>query len=198
MRRIFILALCAISIPVATVQAQYGAGLYYPRGPYLGFWTGPAFGYVPGAYQGFWSNGFTLYGPPVPTYGSIPGFYGGYDQRLSNFPDLRYGYFGPWGWRGGYVPLDQPPNCAVVPSIGLALCEVHLPAADAELFVNGVKAEALGPIRTVRVNLPPNTGVSHELEVRWATQSSIGASKRTVIMRAGETVVVDFTKRDDG
>jgi len=198
MCRSLIFALSVFLIPVSMAQAQYGAGLYYPRGPYLGFWTGPAFGYVPGAYQGFWSNGFTLYGPPVPTYGSIPGYFGGYDQRLSNFPDLRYGDYGPWGWRGGYVPLDRPANCVALPVVGLALCEVHLPAADAELLVNGVKADAQGAIRTIRVNLPPATGVSYELEVRWATPESIGASRRSVILRAGETVVTDFNKPEGG
>jgi uncharacterized protein (TIGR03000 family) len=50
-----------------------GAAFAYP---------GFGFGYYPGGYRGFWSNGFSLYGPPVPTYGIVPGTFGGSDQRI--------------------------------------------------------------------------------------------------------------------
>jgi hypothetical protein len=68
---------------------------------------GPAFGYsgvgvaVPyGAYRGFWSNGYSLYGPPVPTYGIVPGTFGGSDQRLYPLPPM---------WFGGPTFLAVPP-----------------------------------------------------------------------------------------
>lgn len=56
-------------------------------GPGFGFgpgFYGNGFGYGYGGYNGFYSNGFTAYGPPVPTYGPIPGSFGGSDQRLNN------------------------------------------------------------------------------------------------------------------
>lgn len=194
MRWTALIAVACFLAPFNVASAQFGVGAAYGRGPYMGFWTGPAFGYVPGAYQGFWSNGYSLYGPPVPTYGSIPGFFGGYDQRLSNTPDFNDLWYSPWGYRGGYVPLGRDPNQICAPIIGMAICEIHLPAGDAELFVNGNRAEAQGTIRNFRVAVPPARGVTYEMEARWATPENIGAARRTVILRAGETVIVDFTK----
>lgn len=204
------LALLVLMVAPSIASAQYGAGLYYPRGPYYGFWTGPAFGFVPAAYQGFWNNGFSLYGPPVPTYGSIPGFFGGSDQRLSNFPDNRYLFppygMGPWGvgprpWGyGGWgvgpgvgvvIPLNQP-RLDVTTQAGPALCEVRLPAEDAELFVNGAKVEGQGAVRKLLAELPPRTGTTWEIEARWASPQSIGSAKRSATIRAGEVTVIDF------
>src|SRR3712207_5213268 len=71
-------------------RAQYvGVGVAGPRpgGLYGTYWPG-FYGVYPGGYNGFWSNGFSMYGPPVPTYGSVPGVFGGADQRLSNFPNI--------------------------------------------------------------------------------------------------------------
>src|SRR5688500_2454529 len=75
----------AITAPAAHAQ-QVGVGVT-PFGVRGGYWPG-YLGYFPGAYQGFWSNGFSLYGPPVPTYGTVPGYFGGADQRLSNFNNI--------------------------------------------------------------------------------------------------------------
>ena len=50
----------------------------YPGYGYGGFY--PYYGY-----DGFYSNGFSMYGPPVPTYGPVPGYFGGGDQRLNNY-----------------------------------------------------------------------------------------------------------------
>lgn len=180
-------------VAVAEASAQLGAGVWVPRGPAVGVWTGAAFGYVPGAYGGFWSNGFSLYGPPVPTYGSIPGFFGGADQRLSNFPDLSYPNFGPWGWRGGYVPLNGPPRPPMLVRVPPALCVLRLPADDAELFVNGVRQDSSGTQRKLFAAVPPGRAASYDLEVRWASPETIGAVRRTVILRAGERCVADFT-----
>lgn len=54
--------------------------------PYRGF------GFFPTYYNGFYGNGFSAYGPPVPTYGSIPGVFGGIDQNNYGTPP---GIFGP-------------------------------------------------------------------------------------------------------
>jgi hypothetical protein len=187
----FAVAAAALFLP-GPAWGQYGAGVWVPRGPAVGVWTGAAFGFVPGAYQGFWSNGFSLYGPPVPTYGSIPGFFGGADQRLSNFPDLRYSTFGPWGWRGGFVPLDDPRPPLVLP-VPPAVCVLRVPTADAELYVNGVRQDSSGVQRRLFAAVPPGRAVSYDLEIRWATPESLGTVRRTVILRAGERSSADFT-----
>ncbi len=195
------LALIVVLMVPCIAQAQYGRGGYYPSGPYFGYWTGPAFGYMPGAYGGQWSNGFSLYGPPVPTYGSIPGYFGGADQRLSNFPDNRYLFpaygYGPYGYgygRGGVgvvIPLNQPRR-EVTFMAGPAVCEIHVPAADAELFVNGAKVEGTGLVRKVMADMPPRTGTTWELEARWSSETSIGSGRRWATVRAGEVTVIDF------
>src|SRR5262245_1436971 len=62
-------------------------------GPYNRFGTYPYgyLGYYPGAYSNSWSNGFNLYGPPVPTYGITPGAFGGSDYRLNNNINIQNG-----------------------------------------------------------------------------------------------------------
>lgn len=210
-------AVAMMLLAPSLAPAQYGAGMYYPRGPYYGFWTGPAFGYVPAAYGSFWSNGYSLYGPPAPTYGSIPGFFGGSDQRLSDFPDLRYRMwpynawgpgFGP-GWGPGFgpgwgvgpwvgpgvgvvVPINQP-RVEVTQMAGPGVCEVRLPAADAEVFVNGKKVEGTGAVRKLFADLAPRTGTTWQVEARWSGPESIGSAVRSATLRAGELTVVDFT-----
>src|SRR5262245_11742110 len=78
------LAVLAAVSPAAVRGQAVGVGVGGPRpvGIYGGYWPG-YFGYYPGAYSSSWSNGFSLYGPPVPTYGSVPGAFGGADQRLN-------------------------------------------------------------------------------------------------------------------
>src|SRR5262245_40629173 len=82
----------ALSIAVglaisASARAQnVGVGVGVGPRPYGGLYGGISTGYLgvyPGGYNGFWSNGFSMYGPPVPTYGSVPGYFGGVDQRLT-------------------------------------------------------------------------------------------------------------------
>lgn len=192
-------AFLAVLLFPCFAHAQYGPRVYYPPGPYFGYWTGAGFGYVPNIYQGHWSNGFTAYGPPVPTYGSIPGYFGGADQRLSNFPDSRYwfppysyGYYGPWGARGVVIPLNQPRR-DLTTQAGPAICEVHVPTADAELFVNGAKVEGTGLVRKVITDMPPRTGATWELEARWSHDRGIGSARRWATLRAGEETKVDFS-----
>lgn len=191
--------ICLLLCP-GLASAQYGPWGYYPPGPYFGFWTGPVFGYYPGAYGGQWSNGFSLYGPPVPTYGSVPGYFGGADQRLSNFPDNNalfppygYGYYGPWGGRGVVIPLNAP-RPEVTAMAGPAICEVRVPAADAELFVDGRKLDGVGLVRKLAIATPPRCGTTLELEARWTSATTIGSARRWATVRAGEATMVDFNK----
>ncbi|HEY8504644.1 MAG TPA: hypothetical protein VIL46_08680, partial [Gemmataceae bacterium] len=59
--------------PAIYVGPVYGPGGYY-FGPHPGVYLGH--------YDGFYGNGFSMYGPPVPTAGPIPGYFGGSNQRL--------------------------------------------------------------------------------------------------------------------
>ena len=65
-------------------------------------------------YPGFWGNGFSMYGPPVPTNASIPGYFGGYDHHAVP----GYGNTCPYGlwWGGSRSPSPRPtPNFAYEP-----------------------------------------------------------------------------------
>ncbi|MBA4186893.1 MAG: hypothetical protein C0467_02625 [Planctomycetaceae bacterium] len=95
----------------------YGSG--WPYGPavapgwgYPGLYGGPFVGY-PFGYYGYgpragssWSNGLSLYGPPVPTYGPIPGVFGNNDLRRlwEQVPSPGI----PFGWVGIYAASPRP------------------------------------------------------------------------------------------
>ena len=192
MRRMFHAAIATLLFASPSFAQYYTSPYAVPQsGPYVGVWTGPLWGYYPGAYNGFWSNGYSLYGPPVPTYGSIPGFYGGSDQRLSNYPDMNYLFANPYGWNGGYVPLNQPKRiCVLVPP---AVCEIRVPDPDAEVTINGTAIKGVGSTRRFETQLIPGVASNCEIEAKWAGATSIGQGKRSVILRAGETAVADFT-----
>lgn len=192
-----LIAIAALTILAPLASAQFGVGVGYGRYPYYyGPYAGPYLGYYPGAYGGFYSNGFSLYGPPVPTYGSIPGYFGGGDQRLSNFPDLRYRMVGPYGWRG-YVAYDAPAMVATqrfVIERSTAVCEIHLPTVDATVKVNGATLEGNGTVRQITTPVKFGGTMVYELEAQWSDDRGIGAGRRSVILRPGECVVADFTK----
>jgi uncharacterized protein (TIGR03000 family) len=191
MRRMFHAVVAALLLSTPTF-AQYGPYMYPQSGAYFGAYAGPWYGYVPGAYNGFWSNGFSLYGPPVPTYGSIPGVFGGSDQKLSNYPDMNAVFANPYGWRGGYVPLNPPVKYFMVAPV--AVCEIRLPEPDAEVSINGTVLQGAGSVRTFQTEVMPGVGSNCEIEAKWAGATSIGQGKRSVVLRAGETAVADFTK----
>ena len=113
---LFLLILPSTLLAVPEAHAQYrrvpssfyggGVGVFIGTGGYGGgYLGGPGFGFYPSYYNGFYGNGFSAYGPPVPTYATIPGVFGGSDQRNYGTPpgilgQGSYGY-GGFGY-GGY------------------------------------------------------------------------------------------------
>src|SRR5436305_10897842 len=131
---------CVALAPAARAQVFVGPAV--PNYAFGGFG-----GFFPGAYGSSWSNGFSRYGPPVPTYGIVPGAFGGADQRLNNIeisngallglgrsgaggggPRRRHYYDGSHGGAG--LPNQQ--------TVGQAAIEVRVPAADADVYFAGV------------------------------------------------------------
>jgi uncharacterized protein (TIGR03000 family) len=208
------LALAGLILTAANVQAQvgpfYGRPGLSPFGyGYGGFgypWGG--FGYYPGAYSSSWSNGFSLYGPPVPTYGSVPGAFGGADQRLGNFPNIHIyngagiglGASGAGGAgprrRHYYAGMGLAPGAtAVSPAVGQATIEVRVPEANAEVYFESINTRQQG---TRRVFTSPVLEVGptyyYQIRARWTGDTGSVERIRSVGVRANETVVVDFTK----
>jgi uncharacterized protein (TIGR03000 family) len=106
---------CNWEIGLMTAPGYYHSG--WPYGPrtappwgYYGLEGGPFVTYPWGYYSGRagqnWSNGLSLYGPPVPTYGPIPGYMGASDRNMvwRDAPRLGIGY----GWVGVYAASPRP------------------------------------------------------------------------------------------
>jgi len=108
---------CEFGIDAGPGKAQWHSG--WPYGPtvappwgYYGLEGGPFVGYPWGwpyysarAGQN-WSNGLSLYGPPVPVYGPVPGIIGNGDlvHQWRDVPSLGIGY----GWVGIYAASPRP------------------------------------------------------------------------------------------
>ena len=107
----------------------------YIRGGY-GF--GPGYFGLPGAAGSFWTNGFSLYGPPIPTYAPVPGTFGGADISRAYFdapplpatgaaigiafPGKRHPLQPPLGFLGQYSPSPRhltPTVNVFAPPVGL-------------------------------------------------------------------------------
>jgi uncharacterized protein (TIGR03000 family) len=85
--RRFVCCCCALIASVTLLHVEPAAAGGYVIG------ICPMFGY-----RGFYNNGFSMYGPPFPTYGTVPGIYNGSDQ---------HSYDGP-GWYVPRRPLTPP------------------------------------------------------------------------------------------
>lgn len=220
--------------PFASPPGWFGpgpAGLRYPGvgpGPgwsYTGLGGGPFVGYpwwfgVPGAAGSFWTNGLSLYGPPVPTYGPVPGAFGGGDAGKHFFrnPPPANGVFFGLGWPGYRSPSPRPriPTVNVWPnpdalhetSIFQSLpppasdptclrIAVKLPAEDATVWIDNKETTLKGHERVFES--PPLDGdgtYAYDLIAQWTEDGQSKAASRKVKGKAGEMVIVDFTREE--
>lgn len=192
-------------------------------GPFVGYpgYYGPGFGpgfYGPGwfGYSGragsSWSNGLSLYGPPVPVYGPVPGVFGNNDlvrQWRSTLPPGFAGY----GWVGVYAASPRPrhPSVSVWPVVeqfgpanaapavpaaqtgGSLVISVRVPQPAAEVFVDGKKTAQTGTDRTFE-SPPLAAGQTYKYTVtaRWVERGQVVESSKDVTGTPGEVVRVDF------
>lgn len=197
---LFGVAIAASLSAIGSANAQYPAGIYGPRP--IGVFPYGYLGYYPSAYSSSWSNGFSLYGPPVPTYGSVPGSFGGADYRLNNIyiqngASIGLGNSGAGGagprrrhWYGGDSALS-----AASPAMGQAIIDVRVPEASAEVLFEGTKTNQQG---TRRVFQSPavqfGTTYYYKVQARWKQPDGrVIDQTKSVGIRANETFVVDFT-----
>jgi uncharacterized protein (TIGR03000 family) len=221
------LALAGVALNSGAARAQpnvfVGAG-HYPYGPrvapawgYPGLAGGPYVGYP--YYPGFfgysgragssWSNGLSLYGPPVPVYGPIPGVLGNDDlvrQWRSTLPVGLQGY----GWVGVYAasPRLRPNTVSVRPAVesfgtapparaiapgGCLLVSVKVPQPAAEVFVDGAKTAQTGTDRTFE-SPPLEAGqrYSYTVTARWIENGRAVERSIQVTGEPGEVVRADF------
>ncbi len=194
-------------------QLSPNVGVYTGFG-YPGFGSGyPGFGY-PG-YFGYsgrvgnqWSNGLSLYGPPVPVYGPIPGVFGNNDlvRNYRAHPGIA-GY----GWVGIYAasPRPRPLTVSVHPTVerfhtapaeavpaapgGCLILSVKVPQPAAEVFVDGKKTAQTGTDRIFESPpLEAGKAFKYTVTARWVERGQLVESSREVSGTPGEVVRVDF------
>lgn len=195
------LAAACFWFTASPLHAQfYGGRAYGPFG---------AYGFFPGAYQNSWSNGFSLYGPPVPTYGSVPGAFGGMDYRLNNNINIqngaRLGLGNPAAggagprmrhfYQGGGNFVYGSELTAMLGKSGQAAIEVRVPSASAEVFFESFNTQQQGAVRQFTSPQIP-IGVTHfyKIRARWKVDGEVQDQTRSVGVRANEKVVVDFNQ----
>lgn len=211
-----------------------GFSTYDQLTPNVGVYTGfgyPGFGYGYGGYPGFgrygypgyfgysgragssWSNGLSLYGPPVPVYGPVPGVFGNNDLVRQWRSTLAPGFAG-YGWVGIYAasprPRPRPLTVSVWPTVervhaapanavpaaaggDCLILSVRVPQPAAEVFVDGTKTAQTGTDRIFE-SPPLEAGkpFKYTVTARWREGGQTVESSREVTGTPGEVVRVDF------
>jgi uncharacterized protein (TIGR03000 family) len=192
-------------------------GFGYPFGGFGGYPYGFGPGFFPfnrspgRAGNSMWSNGLSLYGPPVPVYGPIPGVFGNNDLTRQWRSTLTPGFAG-YGWVGIYAASPRPryrsvnvhppveplyPGIAALPPApnlgGCLLISVTVPQPAAEVFVDGKRTGQIGTERTYE-SPPLETGKTYKYTVvaRWVERGQVMEVSKAVTGTAGEVVRVDF------
>lgn len=195
-------AVALLLIAAQPARSQYrGGGIYVQPYPSYGFY--PYYGY-----NGFYSNGFSMYGPPVPTGAPIPGVFGGSDQRFNT------GIFG-----GPYYPPPRPrapahmqplpadldrqvtelPNgpAALNDRRSAATLEIQVPVSTAEILIDGEPTTQTGTLRTFQTPpLEKGKRFLYDVEARWMENGQPKSRMETVTIEAGQRVQVDFRSQN--
>ena len=226
--RVFALLACGLFPAVASAQVAVGVGVGaapgwsypgLPGGPYVTYpYAYPYAGWpgFHGAHGSFWTNGLSLYGPPVPVYGPIPGVFGANDlnRQWRERPTLGWGV----GWVGVYgakVHSHRPATVNVWPRVesvsaapavvsapaaqpgGSLIVSVKVPQPAAEVFVDGQKTMLTGTDRTFESpSVEAGKDIRYELTARWVERGATVERKKVVTGKPGEVVRVDFTVPD--
>ena len=182
-------------VPAPRIAAQsvsvgvgvYGGPRHLPPFPY--------FGVYPLHYPGFYGNGMSMYGPPVPTYGPIPGTFGASDHRVNqNGPAIGF----PIGIYATYSrprPLPLLDDVALRPDPNTLLVEVRVPLENAIVFINDQVTKQNGEVRFFS-SPPLRNGNRYQYTVRavWTIDGQRNDRTLTITGNPGERVIADFVK----
>jgi uncharacterized protein (TIGR03000 family) len=193
--------------PYAPAVSPYYGGVGAGLG-YGGFYPG-----FRGATGSYWTNGLSLYGPPIPTYGPTPGVFGQNDlnRQWSAHPSLAWNY----GWIGVYrasprprpasvsvwpipiEPVPGPPPVAGAAPGGCLILSVKVPQPAAEVYVDGVRTAQTGSDRIFESPpLDADKEYQYKLTARWVERGMTFEKTKVVTGKPGEVLRVDFNAPD--
>lgn len=193
------LVLLTVVSPSVFGQAPIGG----VRGPVTGAAAPGRPGPLPG---GGYGGGYYPYPNiilPYPGgYGYGYGYGGGYDPMVASVPSAAYFTYG----NTSYTTESPSPIPAYVPRMPFAplpppmqmtaLLKVQVPL-DAEIWLDGRKMRSMGPMRHYRTPpLDPTREYAYEVRAHWLFDNKPVEDVRHIAIRAGATVLIDFTHLD--
>jgi len=102
-------------------------------------------------------------------------------------PEIRFRPFAGYSPDGSYRAFPAP--------ISQALVVVKVPDADAEVWIQGQPMPVKGPERIfASPTLEPGLVYTYEIRARWRESTRTTDQTRTVPIRAGQQVIVDFAR----
>jgi len=160
----------------------YGRGWYGGWGSGYGGW-GYGFPNIVGRYSGYYS----------------PGYYdGGYDYGYS-YPSYGYDY-APGYYSSGYGAMpsySSGPSASSMPSAqdnSVAHIEVKVPDANADVMFDGQKTRQRGTTRLFTTPPLEQGSYNYRISAAWNRDGKMVTQDRTVTVRPGASVTVDFTQ----
>jgi uncharacterized protein (TIGR03000 family) len=148
---------------------------------YVGYGSPLSYSYPYGDYS--FPSISAYYSPSVPYYASSSGY----------VPDVTTYEPSPGSYRPIYPPAaddDRPTRGSRTVEI-----DVRVPSATATLWFNGVKMKQKGKVRSfVSPQLQPGTTYTYKVRAQWKEDGETVEQTRSLQVRAGQEVHVDFTR----
>jgi uncharacterized protein (TIGR03000 family) len=108
------------------------------------------------------------------------------------------GWDGGWGWGWPVYGFGWAPGlyvAAPAPTDGLAHFSVAVPAANAEVWLNGERTAQTGTDRRFKSPpIDPNKDYSYEVKARWLENGKPVERTQTVLVQANQRLTVDLAK----
>jgi len=196
----------ALLLVPATSLAQHhggggrgGGGAHYSGGGGGHYYGGAGHSY--GGWGGYGAPGY--YGHHDGYGGYRNGYWGGYGYGYypRYYDRSSYGSYSDYAQPGYSVAPDYygaPADAAVEQSNARVTANFRMPAADAELFVEGQRMEGSGMTRQfVSPPLDADGSFTYHFEARWDDNGKERKATKAVRVHPGDRVTVDFSRSAD-
>lgn len=175
------------------VGGWHGGGFHYGGFYGQGYGGYHGYGYRGYGYRGYyphygWGLGYYPYSYGL-GYGSYPSYYYNYNA----YPSYYYPTAGYLGTPTNYYQSMYPAATAAVPTPNTVRLNVHLPAANAKVWIDSTLTRQTGTDRVfVSPALTPGSNYSYTVRAQWTRNGQPVEQSRTVRFHAGEQVYVNF------